>query len=314
MRFSEWIGNEGLKARLSAQARDRGLSHAYLLAGPAGSGKHTLALTLAEAYLCVGEGEKPCGACSACRKVRQRIHPDVRWIDAPAVADVRALRKDAYIRPNEGARKVYIIENMHKVGGAAQNALLKVLEDGPQAVVFLLLADEEQRVFETVRSRCETLRLVPVEENAAIAYLSRRFPDASRDAVTQAVKDGGGYLGRAVRQLEAEQTDVAAEAQAASYLACLQKRDAMELLEQSVALEALPKEAWPGFLQALEKQLHRRLRETVEKNDRRGTAQALTYLKIVQTLHAHMEANVGLGHCAGLLHVLCAEAMERGEA
>ena len=169
-------------------------------------------------------------------------------------------------------------------------------------------------MFETVRSRCETLRLVPVEETAAIAYLSRRFPEASHDAVAQAVKDGGGYLGRAAWQLSERQTDDGAQARAEAFLTCLEQRDALALLEQSVALEALTKEAWPGFLLALEAGLQTRLQAAVRRGDRRETARVLSHLEIVQTIAAQAEANVGTGHCAGMLHVLCAEAMERGEA
>ena len=144
------MGNEGLKARLRAQTAARGLSHAYLISGPEGSGKHTLARVLAAAFLCGAGGDWPCGTCQSCRKVKEGIHPDVRQVKSPAVGEVRALRKDVYLRPNEGSRKITIIEGMETVNPSAQNALLKVLEEGPEYAVFLLLTQSEEQVLETV--------------------------------------------------------------------------------------------------------------------------------------------------------------------
>ena len=94
-------GNPQAKHRLSA---GRGLSHAYILAGPAGCGKHTLAGLLAQALVCSGGGEVPCGTCPDCRKAISGVHPDIIWVGEEGkdvnVSMVRALRADAYIRPN----------------------------------------------------------------------------------------------------------------------------------------------------------------------------------------------------------------------
>jgi DNA polymerase-3 subunit delta' len=147
------------------QAAVRRLSHAYILSGPKGSGKHALALRLAAAYVCTDPGERPCGRCSGCRKVKGDIHPDVIRV-APAegkrsilVEQVRALRADAYIRPNEAQRKVFVIEDAQAMNESAQNALLKVLEDGPAYLAFLLLTEDAQQLLPTIRSRCEILSL-----------------------------------------------------------------------------------------------------------------------------------------------------------
>ena len=84
MKLERLAGNAALKRQLSAQAEGRGLSHAYLISGPAGSGKRTLARLLAAAMVCPGAGEKPCGGCAACRKVFGGIHPDVIHFSAAA--------------------------------------------------------------------------------------------------------------------------------------------------------------------------------------------------------------------------------------
>ena len=140
------------------------LSHAYLITGGSAEERDALAGRMAAAYLCRGE-RPPCGRCGPCRKVAAGAHPDI-WRTAPApdkreitVDQIRALRADAYIRPNEGARKVYIIHPADAMNPAAQNALLKVLEEGPSYAAFLLAAARPGLLLDTVRSRCEPLRL-----------------------------------------------------------------------------------------------------------------------------------------------------------
>ena len=149
----------------------RPLSHAYLVAGGSGESRGAMIQRLTEAYLCGGE-RPPCGICPACRKAAAKTHPDVS-LTAPApdkreitVDQVRALRSDAYIRPNEGRRKVYVISPADAMNPAAQNALLKVLEEGPAYAAFLLDAAQPGRLLDTVRSRCELLALPPEEEQA----------------------------------------------------------------------------------------------------------------------------------------------------
>ena len=165
MKLDALAGNAALKQQLSAQEKGRGLSHAYLISGPAGSGKKTLARLLSAAMVCTGDGEKPCGSCAACKKVFGNIHPDVIQVGSDgkdiSVGQAREARSDAYIRPNEGRRKVYIIDPADAMNPAAQNALLKVLEEGPSYAAFLLLAERPGLLLDTVRSRCELLALPP---------------------------------------------------------------------------------------------------------------------------------------------------------
>lgn len=162
-------GNEGLRRQLTSRPA---LSHAYLISGPTGAGKGTLATTLAKAMVCTATGEKPCLSCPQCRKVAGGIHPDVvqvRPLEGKrdiTVDQIRTVRSDTYIRPNEGERKVYLIEDAPTMNQAAQNALLKVLEEGASYVAFLLLAENAGMLLPTIRSRCETISLLPqlVEE------------------------------------------------------------------------------------------------------------------------------------------------------
>lgn len=144
------------------------LSHAYLITGGREESRLQFAQQVAMAYLC-GAEQAPCGQCRHCRKVLSRSHPDLVYVTIPDekreinVEQARTLRSDAYVSPNEGGRKVYIIHPADAMNTAAQNVLLKVLEDGPAYAAFLLVADEPGALLETVRSRCESLYLPPEE-------------------------------------------------------------------------------------------------------------------------------------------------------
>ena len=141
------------------------LSHAYIIEGPVKETNYALADYLTQAYVCSSEGSKPCGICSNCRKAAGNIHPDIIRVSLLedkreiVVGQVRQMRSEAYVRPNEADRKVFIIEDAQTMNENAQNALLKVLEDGPQYLSFLLLTENAQQLLSTIRSRCETLSL-----------------------------------------------------------------------------------------------------------------------------------------------------------
>ena len=130
MGFEALLGNQRLKDNLhNSVGRGHG-SHFYLISGPAGSGKKTLARLLAAALLCKGEG-KPCLQCSACRKVLGDTHPDFITVNDPEhknipVKMIRQVREEMFILPNEADRKIYMIAQ--DLGIEGQNALLKILE------------------------------------------------------------------------------------------------------------------------------------------------------------------------------------------
>lgn len=146
--------------------RDK-LSHAYIISGPAGSGKSSLADTLAAAIVCSGEGMRPCGICRDCRKAIKHIHPDIIFIDkadndkAILVNQIRALRSDAIVMPNDASKKVYIIKNAGTMNDFAQNAILKLLEEPPRHAAFILITENPSELLPTVRSRCVSFLLTP---------------------------------------------------------------------------------------------------------------------------------------------------------
>lgn len=174
------------------------LSHAYIIAGGSPASRREYADTLAAAYLCIGSS-RPCGQCRHCVKVSRGIHPDLTVVTPPegkreiVAEQARALRADAYIRPNEGDRKVYIIDPAEAMNPVAQNALLKVLEDGPAYTAFLLLSAQPGQLLETIRSRCETLTLPPEEEEQD-PEISRRGEELAKLLLTGSEWDLARYL------------------------------------------------------------------------------------------------------------------------
>ena len=153
-------------ARRIREAASRGtLSHALLFSG---SGDLGAAAQYAAAAMECQSGQKPCGTCSACRKVFSGIHPDVITVRDEAhknlsVDTVRQIRADAYIRPNEGNRKVYIFPDCTILTEQDQNVLLKIVEEGPPYAAFLFCAENASVVLQTLRSRCVELKLHPAE-------------------------------------------------------------------------------------------------------------------------------------------------------
>ena len=238
------LGNERLRSGLSAAFAAGRLSHCYLLAGPPGSGKHTLALILAAAMECTEGARRPCGVCPQCRKVRDGVHPDVVTVDDPArkiisVELIRKARADVYIKPNEGLRKVYIIPRAMDMNAAAQNALLKIMEEPPDYAAFLLLTDGAQRLLPTIRSRSVLLQLSPLSEREGLAELERRFPQKDRAALAAAWERSEGFLGQAVLLLT-EGEHLAPETQ--SFSDCFARRDRLGLTELLVPLERRKRE------------------------------------------------------------------------
>ena len=265
MRLDALAGNAPVKARLEAQSRGRGLSHAYLITGPAGSGKRTLAGLLAAAMVCAAPDGRPCGGCPACRKAAGGIHPDVVTVAGEdgkdlTVAQVRRMRADAYIRPNEAERKVYILPDAQRMNASAQNAMLKLLEEGPPYAAFLLLAEAAGELLPTVRSRCEVLALAPVDRREGEAWLRERFPDAPAQALSAAALRCGGILGRAVDELSGGGEEEAELSALAARLAdTVEAGDELGRLELAMPLEKWDRERLARLLDALRAEALRRL-------------------------------------------------------
>ncbi|HIQ02336.1 MAG TPA: DNA polymerase III subunit gamma/tau, partial [Anaerolineales bacterium] len=168
--FEEVVGQEHVVRTLRNALTSGRIHHAYLFAGPRGTGKTTTARLLAKAVNCLAEEpeDRPCNECAICQAINEGRLMDLIEIDAASntgVDDVRELRERVGYRPNEARYKVYVIDEVHMLSNAAFNALLKTLEEPPPHAIFVLATTEPHRIPPTVLSRCQRFdfRRIPLD-------------------------------------------------------------------------------------------------------------------------------------------------------
>ncbi len=177
--FQEVVGQEAATSVLKGAIEEGRIAHAYLFAGPRGTGKTTLARILARCLNCErGPTSEPCGVCERCREADAGRETDVIEIDGASnrrIEDVRLLRDEVAYAPMRARYKVYIVDEVHMLTKEAFNALLKTLEEPPAHVVFLFATTEPHKVLDTILSRCQVLRLGPLTETAIAQRLDTVF-------------------------------------------------------------------------------------------------------------------------------------------
>lgn len=185
-----------------ALEQDR-LHHAYVFAGPEGVGKRTVAFALAKALHCADETNDFCGRCASCVKIDNRNHPDVRLIEPLSgkkeisIEQMRSLEKALNYRAFSGKRKIAIVDAAELMNFPAQNALLKTLEEPPEASLLILVASSAGALLPTVLSRCLRLSFAPLPQGDMVRYLAgRRQMSEERAEILAAVSLGS--LGRAL--------------------------------------------------------------------------------------------------------------------
>lgn len=206
-RFAEVVGQEKIVTALRNAVQEGKLSHAYLFSGPRGTGKTSIAKIIAKAVNCeVLSGGEPCNDCSSCQDINNGSFMDVIEIDAASnrgIDEIRDLREKVRVLPAQGKNKVYIIDEVHMLTTEAFNALLKTIEEPPDAVIFILATTESHKIPATIRSRCQifNFRRLTGEEIAerlhdvaandgitlepeALQLLARRANGAMRDALS----------------------------------------------------------------------------------------------------------------------------------
>jgi DNA polymerase-3 subunit delta' len=213
--FRTIVGHRRLLTLLSRAVARNTLPPALLLAGPAGVGKRRAAVAIAESVNCLKPVETPefvrdsCGECAACRRIQRRVHPDVIVIEpgdmgSIKIEQVRDVIDRAEYRPFEGRRRVVVIDDADGLVDAAQNALLKTLEEPPSASMFVLVSSIPDALLPTVRSRCSRLRVAQLSPAEVTEVLRRDHGYSEQDARAVAI-DAEGSVGRA---LQAESADL----------------------------------------------------------------------------------------------------------
>ncbi len=251
MGFETLLGNDRVKQALQASLSRGHVSHCYLISGPRGSGRHTLAKLLGAAILCKNK-DKPCKSCAPCRKVLEDNHPDFITVDDPekktvTVDLIRQARADIYVQPNESEYKIYLFPRAQDMGVPGQNALLKVLEEPPKYGVFILITDNPEKLLPTVRSRCTELKLTALPENILTAALKREFPGTDPEDLAAAARRGGGFLGQA-REILSQGGEL--PEQTRNFVRALAEKDGLLLTQTLTPMEKWKRDALLEILQS----------------------------------------------------------------
>lgn len=251
-RFDEVIGQDHVTTTLVREVVESKVAHAYLFAGPRGTGKTTAARLLAKALNCANRSDdgEPCNECVSCVGVTAGNSLDVIELDAAShnkVEDVREIRANVgTVAVAGGAKKVYILDEAHMLSRAAGNALLKTLEEPPEHVVFVLATTEPYKLLDTIRSRAQRFDFLPVPVEVLIDYLGdiagREGFKATPDGLSSVATHAKGSVRDAMSLLEqvAALGSGAVESEVVARALGLADRDAFARLAGAIANQDAP--------------------------------------------------------------------------
>lgn len=199
-RFDEVVGQEYIVKILKNTIKNKRIAHAYLFAGPRGTGKTTIAKLFAKAINCEDFNEEACDNCPSCLAFKENNHPDIIELDAASnnsVDDIREIIEQVPYSPIVGKYKVYIIDEVHMLSSSAFNALLKTLEEPPAHVVFILATTDPQKIIPTVLSRCQRYNFSKISnlnmEKKMVEILNKehlQYEDKALDEVAMLAEGG----------------------------------------------------------------------------------------------------------------------------
>ena len=183
--INDILGNERVKEHFIAAVHHKKISHAYIIEGDKGSGKKMLAAAFSKILQCETrqktEEERACNQCESCIQMENKDHPDVIWVshEKAGVISVGEIREQVVntvdIMPYKGPYKIYIIDEAEKMNVAAQNAILKTIEEPPEYAIIFLLTTNRGAFLDTILSRCILLETKPVSGKMIERYLGERY-------------------------------------------------------------------------------------------------------------------------------------------
>lgn len=182
MSFSDFQQQKEIAAQLHHSLERGRLAHAYLFAGPRGSGKEAMARTLAKALNCSEKDHDSCDRCDSCRRVEEGVHPDVYWVRPESksrriqIDQMREFMKSVNLRSSMGGVKVGIVADADCLGEEAANAFLKTLEEPPAQTIILLLTADPQRLLPTILSRCLRISFGLITGGRTSSYGAKVLP------------------------------------------------------------------------------------------------------------------------------------------
>ena len=238
--FSEIMGHEDIKEHLQMAIREDKPFHAYIFQGEVGCGKETMARTFAAGLQCTAEQEvRPCGKCPSCKQIDSGNQPDVIWVtrelSSIGVDDVREkINSEMAIKPFSSPYKIFIVPEAERMTEAAQNALLKTIEEPPEYAVILLLTSNIDSLLPTIRSRCVRLDLKVVDDGLVKKYLMEHLQVPDYQAEIDA-SYAQGSIGKAKEAATSQEfADMTANA-----LKILKYANSMEVYELTEAIKTL---------------------------------------------------------------------------
>ena len=202
------ILHEDIMDKLIANIRKGISQHAYIFEGERGAGSYGSSRLFAAALVCEKKELAPCGSCNSCILAKAGNHPDIHMVSPLkdkkniVVDQIRELLKDAYKKPYENGKKVYIIAYGDEMNEQAQNAFLKLLEEPPEYAVFIILAENTESLLLTVRSRCEKIKFPPVSEEKIKKELEKSYQNIKNADFL--ARYSGGNIEKARRLAEQE--------------------------------------------------------------------------------------------------------------
>ena len=207
--FTEIVGHEQIKEHMQAAIRDKKPFHAYLFQGEEGVGKEALARTIAAGLQCQSESaDKPCKECVSCRQMESGNQPDVIWVTREkaslGVDEIREqLCNTMDIKPFSSPYKIYLVPEAEKMTEAAQNALLKTIEEPPEYGIVILMTSNISALLPTIQSRCLTMEFRPLSTAVVESYVKEhcQVPDYQARASAAFAQ---GNLGKAMRYAKSE--------------------------------------------------------------------------------------------------------------